>query len=427
MNIYVQTNRIQDGLELAKQQKRLIDTMLSKSDVPSALQLCQVYRLAKFFEESGRRNSAKEIYIDLISRLQSLEEHSTHSDEDPFMLLLWVSQLRLGEIYRNNGMFNNAESIFQRIISSVQKKTLTQSFAESIYHDIQINLAAVFVEAGQHIQAYQLVNDIINIYEKNSKSICYETARCAFFLRGELNRRCFCFNPALQDLEKALKVAERCRGASAIRNSELRNDSKIEYARIMNTIGLIYEQSGNLKRALEYYYCCINVVEGLPPYMVTAVLHQNAADVLKKIENLDGALVHYKKSLEIRETLHSEDPVREDIATVLYHIALIQYTDGKLKAAFETLEKLIPLRKELLKKENSFLANYAAVFVLKGNCHIKEPGEAQQAKEAFEEAERVLKILTEGQLNLDYARVLGNLGEHIVHTFPLFLPYGTFY
>jgi hypothetical protein len=74
------------------------------------------------------------------------------------------------------------------------------------------------------------------------------------------------------------------------------------------------------------------------------------------------------------------------------------------------LDKLISLRRELLKKGGS-LQNYCAVFVLKGNCHIFAPGEAQQAKDAYEEAEKALKIMTEGQPNLDYAGVLSNLGE----------------
>jgi hypothetical protein len=120
--------------------------------------------------------------------------------------------------------------------------------------------------------------------------------------------------------------------------------------------------------------------------------------------------VHYKKSLEIREMLFPEDPVREDIAAVLYHIAIVQYTDKRRKDASETLDKLIPLRRELLKKGGS-LQNHCAVFVLKGNCHIFEPDEAQQAKDAYEEADKASKIMREGQPNLDYACALSNLGE----------------
>jgi hypothetical protein len=41
-----------------------------------------------------------------------------------------------------------------------------------------------------------------------------------------------------------------------------------------------------------------------------------------------------------------------------------------------------------------------------------EPGEAQQAKDAYEEAEKALKIMTEGQPNLDYAGALSNFGEY---------------
>ena len=158
------------------------------------------------------------------------------------------------------------------------------------------------------------------------------------------------------------------------------------------------------------FACCINTVAGMPPTMDTGIFHQNLADTQKKLGRLDDAIVHYKKSLEIWEMLHSEDPVREDIATVLYHIAIVQYTDERPKDASKTLDKLIPLRRELLKKGGS-LQNYCTVLVLKGNCHMYEPGEAQQAKDDYEEAEKALKIMTEGQPNLDYAGALSNLGE----------------
>jgi tetratricopeptide (TPR) repeat protein len=137
---------------------------------------------------------------------------------------------------------------------------------------------------------------------------------------------------------------------------------------------------------------------------------------MKKLGRLDDALVHYEKSLAIREMLHSEDPVREDIATVLYHIAIVQYTNERPKDASETLDKLLPLRKRLLKKgTHGSLQNYCAAYILKGNCHIVQPDEAQQAKDAYEEAEKVLKRMTEGQPNVDYAVVISNIGMIYIH------------
>ena len=101
--------------------------------------------------------------------------------------------------------------------------------------------------------------------------------------------------------------------------------------------------------------------------------------------------------------------MREDITTVLYHIALTQFIDKRPKEASETLEKLLPLRQKLLKKGGS-LQNYFALLMLKGNCHVVEPNEAQQAKDTYEEAERILKRMTEGQPSLDYIGVINNIG-----------------
>ena len=151
-----------------------------------------------------------------------------------------------------------------------------------------------------------------------------------------------------------------------------------------------------LERALELLY----------------LLPQNAADALKKLGRLDDSVLHYKKSLEIRGMLFSENTViREDIATVLYDIASIYCAKERADDAFEALDKLLPLIKELLKRDGpDSLQNYCAAVVMKGNCHLARPDEAQQAKDAYEEAEKVLKRMTGGQISLDYAVVLGNAG-----------------
>jgi hypothetical protein len=54
LKVFLQTNRIQDGLEVAKQQQRLIDTVLSEFSAPNADKLCHMFHLAAFYEDSGR-------------------------------------------------------------------------------------------------------------------------------------------------------------------------------------------------------------------------------------------------------------------------------------------------------------------------------------------------------------------------------------
>jgi hypothetical protein len=105
LKIFLQTKRIDDGFELAKQQRRLINTMLSKSySVPNAEQLCQVVHLAEFYEASGRRNTAKNMYIDLIARLEE-QVGTTEPGKGYLMLLLWKIQQRVVEIFQIDEMF----------------------------------------------------------------------------------------------------------------------------------------------------------------------------------------------------------------------------------------------------------------------------------------------------------------------------------
>ncbi|XP_028412663.1 uncharacterized protein LOC114535578 [Dendronephthya gigantea] len=409
LKIFLQENRIQDGVELAKQQRHLIDRMLSESCPHNSQQLFQVFYLADFYEVTGRRNTAKEMYIDLVRRLEE-QVDPTDSEKDYLMLLLWMTQQRLGEMYQRDEMFSDAESMFQRIFSLVQKTTSQRSFVKEARHITLWHIASVFADTERYPQACELLDKLINIYENDPTSINANIASASFFVRGEVKSRCLRFSLALKDLEKALKIAEQFR-ATTTRNTVLTKSNEIYYGKIMNAIGLVYEKTNNLKRALEHYLCCLSTTEGIPSNMDTATFHQNVADTLKKLGRLDDALVHYKKSLEIREMLHAEDPVREDIATVLYHISIVQYTKQSPKDASETLDTLLPLRKKLLKKgARGSLQNYCAALILKGNCHIVRPGEAQQAKDVYEEAEKVLKRMTEGQLNMDYAVVISNIG-----------------
>ncbi|XP_028391922.1 uncharacterized protein LOC114516594 [Dendronephthya gigantea] len=406
LEIFAKTNRMKEGLELAEKQRRLIDIMLSKSNSPSAHQLSYVFRLASFYEDNGRRKTATDLFIVLIGRIEE-QVDTADSDQDFFEFLLWTAELIAGGIYRTNGMFDHAEAMFERILLSVEKTTSQRQLGKYFRHVALYHLSSIFTETGRYEQAHELLDSLINVYEQDPKSIDPDAASFVFLVRSELNRKTLCFNLALEDLEKALKTAEEFRLSKSTSTSA----AQILYAKVMNAFGLVHEENNNPSLALEYYTCSLRTVERLPPKIYTAVFHQNKADVLKTLGRFEDATIHYQKSLEIREMLHSEDPVREDIATVLYHLALTQYISRQPNEASKTLEKLLPLRRELLKEGGlNPLQNYAAALVLKGGCHMSEPDEAQQAKEAFEEAEKVLKWLTEGQLNQDYAGVLHNLG-----------------
>ena len=411
LQIFMQTNRVEDGLELAKLQKGLIDSMLSESCSPNLRLFYQVSWLSLFYEASGQRKTARELYIDLITRIEQ-QIDPKDPENDNFMFLLWLCEEAAGESYQCDEMFSEAEAMFQRYFESTQTTSSHKPFVKTARIIARWQLASIFVETGRDSQACDLLNDLIKMHEKVQESIDVIVVSSAFLLRGELNRRRGRWNSSLQDLENALRLTKEFRTTATA--GIMSKKAKQTYAKIMNTIGLVYEQTGNPKRALHYYECSLNAVKGMCCTKDTASFYQNAADASKTLGRLNDALIYYSKSLEIREMLHSEDPVREDIATVLYHIALTQFINKRPKEASETLEKLLPLRQKLLTKGGS-LQNYCAVLVLKGNCHIVEPNQAQQAKDAYEEAEKVLNRMTEGQPSLDYATVVSNIGTYVIH------------
>lgn len=406
LHVFKKTNRIQEGFQLAKVQRELIDTRLSKSGQLSLRELYHVYWLSSFYEDCGQRTTALALYNELISRLEQYADPTDPKDEH-LMFLLWMIQEAVAAIYQSNEMFLEAEAMYHRCTASTQKSSSQHPFVLEARLAAQLHLASILAQTGRDAQAYDILDGLLKTYERDPELIGSMLALSVFRVRGELHHRRFRFEQAVQDLKKALKIAEDVRtkestGVMATRANEA-------YAKIMNAIGLIYEQGNSLEQALDCYKRCLETVKVKQLTIDTATFHQNIADTLKKLGSMDDALIHYKKSLEIREVLYSEDTVREDIATVLYHIAETQFMCGRPKEASETLDKLLPLRRNLLKK-GGLLQNYCAALTLKGNCHIVQPGEAKEAKEAYEEAEKVLKKITTGQPNQDYASVISNIG-----------------
>ena len=407
LHVLTRTNRFQEGLQVAKVQRDLVNATLSKFGPLRFDELNHVFRLFSFYKDCGERNTAFALYKDYISRLEEYVD-PTVSGDDHLVLLLWSTQEAMAWIYESDEMFMEAEGMFQRCAALIQKSTSRHPFVEEARLATQCHLAKIFAETGRDSQAYDMLDGLVKTFQGNPElNDSLLTLPLTFLIRGDLHRRRFRFNLALQDLEKGLKITEdfqmkESTGIMATRANEA-------YAKIMNTIGLVYEQGNSPKRALDCYKRCLEAVQEKQLTVDTATFHQNIADTLKQLGSMDDALIHYTKSLEIREILHSEDTVREDIATVLYHIALTQFMCGRPKEASKTLDKLLPLRINLLKKGGS-LQNFCAAITLKGNCHIVQPGEAEKAKEAYEEAEKVLKKITGGQPSQDYASVITQIG-----------------
>ena len=406
LKIFLHTNRIEEGIELAESQERLIGTKLSKTSTLTVQLLSQQFHLSAFYEACGRRTTARKMYIDLIARLEELDDRDSNKSEY-LMLLLWMTEQKVGEMYLADEMFCQAEDIFQRICSSVEKTTSQRPFVKVARYVIQCQLALVFMETKRYSDAKKILHGLIDIYKNGEGIVDPRIALAAFLTSGEIDRRCCRLDQSLVSLRKALSIAEYLRTTGM--RKDLLTEGKELHAEVINAIGLVHEQNDEPECALQYYLRCLSTVQGIRPSMATATYHQNSGDAFKKLNQLDEALLHYNKCLNIREMLHLEDPVREDIATVLYHIAFTQYTDERFKDAFETLKKLLPLRRQLLENSGS-LQNYSAANILKGNCHLAL-NETEEAKASYKEAEIIIKEISGGQPNPDYAVIVHNIGE----------------
>ena len=122
------------------------------------------------------------------------------------MLLLWSTQEAMAWIYESDEMFTEAEGMFQRCAALIQKSTSPHPFIGEARLATQCHLAKIFAETGRDSQAYDILDGLVKTFEGNPQlNYSMLTLSLTFLVRGDLHRRRFRFNLALQDLEKGLK------------------------------------------------------------------------------------------------------------------------------------------------------------------------------------------------------------------------------
>ena len=130
--------------------------------------------------------------------------------------------------------------MFQRCLESTQT-TSSQNHLLKKPNYARLQLASVLIETGRDPQKCGVFNDLITMHEKDKGSIDFILVSSAFRLRGELNRKRGRWDSSLKDLETALNLVEEFR-VTAIPGIMNRRVNET-YAKIMNSIGLVYEQT----------------------------------------------------------------------------------------------------------------------------------------------------------------------------------------
>lgn len=159
-------------------------------------------------------------------------------------------------------------------------------------------------------------------------------------LAGALNNIGFIYDDkgeivkALDYYHKSLKIREKI-------------DDKHGIAETFNNIGIIYINQGDLDRALYYYQKSMKVKENLNDKKSLATTLNNIGAIYRNKENIKLALFYYNQSLALRKEIND----KVGIAVSLSNIGTIYKSENKLDTALQFYLESLKLREEVNDKQ----------------------------------------------------------------------------
>lgn len=155
-------------------------------------------------------------------------------------------------------------------------------------------------------------------------------------LAGALNNIGFIYDDkgeivkALDYYHKSLKIREKI-------------DDKFGIAETFNNIGIIYINQGDLDRALQYYQKSLKIKENLDDKKSLATTLNNVGAIYRNKQNINLALFYYNQSLELRQEIND----KAGIAISLSNIGTIYKAENKLDTALHFYLESLKIREEI--------------------------------------------------------------------------------
>lgn len=193
-----------------------------------------------------------------------------------------------------------------------------------------------------------LENDLIASERRSflmAKSAAYNNIGFIYDDKGDVIK-------ALEYYHKSLSIREEL-------------DDKKGIAVSLNNIGIIYIKQGEPEQALEYYLKSLKVKQQLEDYKSMATSLNNIAAVYKELGNLEKAIEYYTQSLLIREEIKDE----KGIAVTLNNIGTLYKDRGSLDTALNYYSKALDIREKIGDDRGltNTLSNIGRVAFLKEN------------------------------------------------------------
>lgn len=157
---------------------------------------------------------------------------------------------------------------------------------------------------------------------------------------------------ALDNYHKSLNIRKEIGDKKGIANS-------------LNNIGYIYDNQGNIPKALDFYHQSLNIREEINDKLGIATCFNNIGVIYNNQENIPKALDYYKKSLKFYEEIGD----KEGIAMSLNNIGAIYNKQGNIPNALEYHNKSLKIREEIGDKQGIAMSlnNIGGIYKEQGN------------------------------------------------------------
>ena len=139
------------------------------------------------------------------------------------------------------------------------------------------------------------------------------------------------YNSAIKDLNKILLL-----------KSKIPNDTKPEYFKVYNRLGLVYKRKGDLHRAIDFYK---KALENTTDKYILSIINGNIANIYSLTGDYSKAIYYYENTMLILAKSDDKNKYRR-IANNYHNQGYVYYRLGKYKLAENNYLKSIHIAEE---------------------------------------------------------------------------------
>ena len=249
----------------------------------------------------------------IISEIDNNQE-SYISHKDSLKIIKILGNLKTA--YTENAedlseLINNVEEDLEEIVPTSQ--------LPEYYNKIGL----IFFDKSNYIYAEEFFNKAYLIYKNDNKEIQAAQQLSNISVIKELSGK---YDEAIDNCIKALEIF-------------IENKDYISAAYTYNNIGVVYEQTHNTQKAVEYYKLALEIEEQDDS---GASILTNIGVAYESNNDIDSALHYYKEALKAYETIDEEI----NTATVINNIGHIYLLKNNNDSAIQYFDKAMPIFKK---------------------------------------------------------------------------------